>query len=71
MSTSEPFLPVSGEDALPDDSALEPQDHDARDESEPDVLGDQAADADADVPPVSESTVFRTPTGDAVDPAGD
>ncbi|GAA2079291.1 hypothetical protein [Microbacterium hatanonis] len=71
MSTSDAFLPVQGEETLRDDAPLEREDDDVEDESEPDVLtGEPSADA-ADEPPVSERTVFRTPTGESADPAND
>lgn len=73
MSTSDPFLPLQGDDAVRHDSPVEPQDHDAEDESEPDVFPGSAGDGEdsADEPPVSEHSVFRTPSGQRVDPADD
>ncbi|MFG6444888.1 hypothetical protein ACFXQA_06395 [Microbacterium sp. P07] len=73
MSTSEPFLPVPGEDTALDDAPLEREDHDEEDENEPDIFSgpsDDAQDA-TDEPPVADHTVFRTPAGDSADPAKD
>jgi hypothetical protein len=71
MSTSDPLLPVQGEEALRDDAPLEREDHDSEDGNGPDVFpADGSADA-ADEPPVADHTFFRTPTGESADPSND
>lgn len=71
-SSADPFLPIQGSDAVRrDDEALQREDFDLEDESEPDVLpGERDETETGGEPPVGD-TPFRTPQGDRVDPAGD
>jgi hypothetical protein len=70
MSISDPFLPAQGDDEFRRDAPLEHEDHDSEDESEPDVFPGASDDSDQEQP-VDRDAVFRTPTGDAVNPADD
>jgi hypothetical protein len=75
MSTADPFLPIQDSDGEFDETAgAEPGPFPGDADSEPDVLPHNAADdagTGADEPPVTETTLFRTPSGQSVDPADD
>lgn len=75
MSMADSFLPIQGSDAEPDQNAgAEPATVAGEPDTEPDVLPGAGADdaaTDADEPAVTESSPFRTPTGQSVDPADD
>lgn len=70
MAMSDPFLPHESRRARRD-KPVQPEDHDLDDEREPDVLPGTADPDAVDEPPVREDGVFRTPTGERVDPADD
>lgn len=82
MSTTDPFLPEHGDDELREEAPLQRGAEESEDGNRPDVFvptgaedtdAEDAADdtAAADEPPVTEHTVFRTPTGERADPADD
>jgi hypothetical protein len=73
MTMADPFLP-EGVPPVDDTGDGQPEDFEHDLEGEPDVLAerpeeDEATTSDGE-PPVS-SSVFKTPTGDSVDPARD
>lgn len=70
MSTADPFLPEQGDDEIHTDATLDRQDHDSEDQSRPDVFPG-SPEGNGEPQPVDSDAVFRTPTGEAVEPASD